>query len=499
MQRYSIFLISKAFVILVYIGLIVLSPSILFIDFIEAHDAQRVLQLGLLSLVLLDAILIYLTKTGTLQLNSKIRLAFFALLTLSVISAANSIAPRYATIEITIFTALCYLALFTARLYQEKGEQFAKLLTYAICASIIMYLVSFYTGYISALAFGKVLKWPAPFYGFSNIREFQEYQLWTIGLICLPLLTLDIKRSKQILIYLTLAFWWVLLFYAASRGVILAWLVAVIVTAILYKKQAWPFLRIQLINATTGLCAYLVLFKTIPAWIASTNIATTSTTTSTIITSTIFRETTHDRLDLWKAAYVMIKNFPLFGVGPMHFYFYTPHGTHPHNSVLQLASEFGLPFTLITLFIVGYSFYHWMRNFNVKQLQTETKQNISLTIVLFFTIISGIAYSLVEGVIVMPISQVLMVTVIGLMIGQYAQKSWAKNSINTSTKSNLTGSIFAIIVLLLMTLSTMPELAKGLTSKSRVLKNNERAFSMRPDSINPRIWMQQRRIEPTKK
>lgn len=497
MMHANVSRILKMLILCAFLILTALSPSIHFINYIEFHDCQRIIQLLLLTLVLMDGMFLGFKKTSLMPVSNKVRFSFFVIIVLGLASSAYAITPRFAVIEFTVFAALCYLALFVARLYRENSETLIKCLSYALWVSILLYMVSFYTGYITAIAVHKPLAWPYPFYGFSNIRLFQQYQLWGIGLICLPLMAFNLKQNTRLWLQFALACWWVLLFYAASRGVTLGWLLATLATAVIYKKSAWPFLRLQLISAFIGLCAYQLLFKIVPQWIASTATSTASSivenvsTSHAVVTSTIFRDTISDRTDLWKAAYVMIKNFPSLGVGPMHFYFYTPFGTHPHNSVLQLAAEWGLPVTLITLSITGYAFYCWMKKFSPKQLQTINKLNTNLIIILFFTIIANGAYSLVEGVIVMPISQVLMFTMIGLMIGQYTEKTWLLSNTPLSSKLSFR-PIFAGFVLVFLVLSVMPELMRGLTSNTRVIPLNERAFSM-GSGINPRIWMQQRR------
>ena len=489
MQRINFSIIMQTLVTLAYIALITFSPSIHFIRYIEFHVCQRIIQLLLLGLVLVDGIIIGFNPNRMTPVSNKIKLGLFAVLTLAIISSYLSIEPRYAVIEISIFAALCYLALFVARLFDENKETLIKQLTYALWASIVLYMVSFYVGYTTAMIFKEAyLYWPYPFYGFSSIRSFQQYQLWALGLICLPLLAFDLKKKIRLWLYFALTCWWVLLFYAGSRGVLLGWLASLLITAVIYRKLAWSFLRMQLINAFTGLCGYLLLFKIIPSSLA------TGTATTTIVTSTIFRSTVTDRTDLWKVALVMIKNFPFFGVGPMHFYFYNPFGTHPHDSVLQIAAEWGLPATFIILAIAGYGFNCWFKKFNAGKLQTASKLDSHLAMILFFTIIANSIYSLVDGVIVMPISQVLMFTMIGLMIGQYTQEQVATNKPNRIKFR----PIFAGIVLVFMLLSTLPELVRGLTNYERYFVPGERAFSMGPDIINPRIWMQQRRVEQTK-
>ena len=472
--------------------LISLSPSIIFIPYIDPHDCQRLIQLVLLSCVLLDVIV---TWQSALPINKKLRLAFFILLGLAIASAWRAIEPRYAIIEMTVFAALCYLALMVGRLYVRDKEILVKRLTYALIIGVALNLFLFYVGYLSAMISGRGLTWPEPITGFSSIRVFCQYQLLTLAIVCLPLLVFDLEEKATLCLYVALTSWWILIYYAASRGVILSWLVAMVATAIVYKKQAWPFLRMQLINAATGLGGYLVLFKAVPSWVASTA-ATAVSTGSAIVTSTVFRDTVSDRTDLWNAAFEMIKIHPVFGVGPMHFYFYNPFGTHPHNSILQIAAEWGLPATLIILAIAGYGFYCWYKKFNSAKLQAATKLDNNLAIILFFTVIANGAYSFVDGVIVMPISQVLMFTMIGLMIGQYTEGNWLTVN-HQATKIKLRfRPVFAGVVLIALVLSTLPELVRGLTSNERHLAPGERAFSMAPNTINPRIWMQQRRVEP---
>jgi putative inorganic carbon (hco3(-)) transporter len=491
MQRFNVITITQTLVTIVFLALIVFSPNIHLIPYIEFHDCQRVLQLLLLGFVLVDAIFANYSKDSITIINSKIKPFLYILLGLAITSTALSIEPRHAVIEVTIFAALCFLALFIARLYRGNPEVFIKALSYALLASIVLYMVSFYVGYFTALAVGKQLIWPLPFHGFSNIRLFQQYQLWGLGLIFLPLLAFELKQKIRIWIYIALSAWWVLLFYAASRGVTLGWICAMLVTASVYRKTAWPFLKMQLITAVIGLIIYFLLFQLAPIWFTSELVNGSAGSTSMVVARTIFRDTTYDRLDLWKVSYVMIKNFPLFGVGPMNFYFYNSFGTHPHNSILQIAAEWGLPSTLIILAILGYSFSCWHKKFKANKIQTTSKLDSNLSVILFFTIIANGAYSLVEGVIVMPISQVLMFTVIGLMIGQYTFGQ------TVPVNSNRIGfrPIFAGVVLVFMSLSAMPELVRGLTSYERYYQPGERAFSMGPGLINPRIWMQQRRIE----
>lgn len=467
MQRINLHLICASFVIITFIALVTFQPSLQFMsnNIIWFIDRQRLLELILLGFVLIDASLTTILNKKTICINKPLQLTFVVLLIFSCFSASLAYIPRHAVIEISVFAALSYFSFFVARLYQEDKNLFIRRLTYILWASILLYLVSFYTGYITATIVKKPLQWPFPFTGFSNIRSFNQYQLWSIGLLLLPLLCFEVKKLTRLFLHVALTAWWVLLFYSASRGVLIAWLMAMCLTGFTYRKLAWTFLSLQLTHITLGFLSYQVLFKLIP-----------STNQSILITHTVARQTTYDRVALWEQAVILIKNFPIFGVGPMHYAWFNKTNGHPHNSVLQLAAEWGLPATLLMSVLAIYGFYYWFNKFNLRQLQTASKLDSNLTVILFFTIIANAAYSMVDGVIVMPISQVLMFTMIGLMIGQY---TLTKNK-NANHLAKLR-PVIASLLLVAMAWSIYPEIQKGFSG-------DKKGFSMGYTAIGPRFW-----------
>jgi putative inorganic carbon (hco3(-)) transporter len=473
MKNINLSSILLALCVFTYALLITFLPSLDFMpNYIYFHDSQRLYQLLLLALVLLHAL--FNKAEYKINFNTKMRSAIFLLIGLASISTLMAKSLRHATIEVSIFAGLAYLAIFVANLFNENKTLLIKWLNYAIWVSVILYLLSFYVGYFSAIISNTPLHWPSPFNGFNNIRAFNQYQLWPIALITLPLLTLNIKKSTQLWLYFALSCWWVLLFYSASRGVLLAWLAGVVITAIIYQKYAWQFLRIQFVNIVTGFAGYYLLFKYIP-----------SSRGSTVITSTIARESTSDRTDLWIECMKFIQENPIFGIGPMNAPWHHSKMLQPHNSLLQLASEWGLPATFIILAIAGYGIYQWLKKFNSKTLENQSSLDKNLAVILFFTITTNAAYSLVDGVIVMPISQVLMFTIIGLMIGHYTHSSLTISKENFKISRFKFGQGFAALTLIALIWSTLPEIIQGLSGY-------ERGFSMGPNTINPRIWLQMR-------
>jgi O-antigen ligase len=412
MFRFNTLITLQLLVFAVFIGLIGLSPSLKIIPqkitAMSLHDSQRMIELLFISLLLIENI-VYRKNTSYLSMDKTIRYALYGLAALAIASSCLAISPRHAMIEISLFAGLLYLTLFVVRLYRENSIQLVKRLTYVVWGGILLSMVAFYVGYFTATVFKTPVIWPAPITGFNNVRFFNQYQLWTLGLIGLPLLTIDFKNIRtRYWLHLGVISWWVLLFHTASRGVLLSWGLGMLITAAIYRRLAWPLIRLQLIHITAGFLSYQILFELIPFLRGFA-----------VVTGTVVRDTTSDRIELWKQALHLIQDHPIFGIGPMHFAWYSPISAHPHNSVLQIMAEWGLPAALLTVMITCYGLFCWLKKFNIGKLQSKTNYDCNLAIILFFTVITNAVYSLVDGVIVMPISQVMMFTFIGLIIGYY--------------------------------------------------------------------------------
>lgn len=455
-----------------YITLITAAPSIQFPNMFWKLDRQRLLELTMLAFVFLEAISIKFSKEKFMPINKPVRLSLLILLVFAGFSTSLAFSPRHAIVEVSTFIGLGFLALVIAQWYQQDYTKCLTRLTYILWASTILYLLAFYTGYLSATIVKKPLNWPDPFTGFNNIRSFNQYQLWGLAFLTLPLFWLDLKKSTRLILHTALIAWWVLLYYSASRGVLIAWLGAIIITGIVYRQAAWSFIKMQASHMALGLLCFHILFKVIP-----------ETNQSTLKTLDIVRSTTSGRIALWEQAIAMIKAFPIFGAGPMHFAWYNKTNAHPHNSILQLASEWGIPATLIMLFIVLYTLFHWMKKFNFSRLQKETALQKNLSVILFFTILANCAYSFVDGVIVMPISQVLMFTMIGVMLGQYANEN--KEELPYTARIR---PLIAVLMLITLLWSNYPEVKQGLSGDPKY-------FSMEHTAIGPRFWRETKVIE----
>ncbi len=438
--------ITQVLVISVFLFLtVMLSLNYSFLPLLPSYDERRILELLLVVLVVFW-FLFGGDKSISIISNWKISIKVLLLLviTLGSISAYLSPVPRYALEEVSLFGGLFFTSCFTASLWVKYSESLVKYLVYSILLGVILYMIGFYTGYLAAYLENIPLKFPEPFFGFSNIRAFNQYQLWTLALLSLPILSFNIqRRSLRWGLYLSFVAWWVLFFYSGSRGVIVAWFAAMLVTGGIYWKLSRPLLVLQVQGSVSGLLIYGLLFQYL-----------TTADPGKIASQSVLRTQTNDRAYLWQQAWEMLSNHPWFGIGPMHYAWYPNYvAAHPHNSLLQLAAEWGLPATILILLIFALGLYRWLSRFNAKSLLEETDFRRNLAVALFFTLIANSIYSWFDGVIVMPLSQLMLAVVVGLMLGIYSNQPQP----NTIPAKIAPHRILAGMVLIALVWSVLPD------------------------------------------
>jgi O-antigen ligase len=170
---------------------------------------------------------------------------------------------------------------------------------------------------------------------------------------------------------------------------------------------------------------------------------------------------------------------PFLGIGPMNLAWDTLN--HPHNSVLQWAAEWGVISLIFLLFCVLYALKTWLTLFSGDYLRKENNlEKNNVTVTLTFTILSGLGYSLVSGVIVMPLSQLMLFTTFGIMMGLY-QNCSAVGSLSQFKFEVLFTKIFILLATILFIYSII---ATGIFNN--VLNQN---FNLSDINITaPRLW-----------
>lgn len=438
----------NSLVLLITVILSTFSLNFTLVPNLYPYDDKRVIELTLIA-----CSLIWILLGGFKQHQQwsdwpvSLNVCISALLSLTFLSSFLAESPSHAFLEVSLFIGLFYLRVLITSSWHEQRDKLL-LLIGSIVLGATLYMIGFYTGYLASFLEAIPLEWPEPFFMFSNVRAFNQYQLWTLGLLCLPLLvSVGLKNNHKCWFFAGLSAWWVLLFASGSRGVLAAWLLSMLATFWVYRRFARSFLVLQIKCFAIGFASYLLLF----VWLPKFNQGGGS-----VVTTTVLRAETSDRLGLWRLAGGMIEAHPWLGVGPMHYAWYpNPLAAHPHNSLIQLACEFGLPATGLIVFILGYGIYRWWQRFNVNTLNELPELDGQLAVVLFFTVVAEAIYSLVDGVIVMPLSQVMMAVVLGLMIGLYQQN---QATLPVSPIVDLSHRLLAGVTLVVLVWAVSPEL-----------------------------------------
>jgi O-antigen ligase len=441
-------------------------------------------------LIIISVAMIYVVFNNIYQLEKNyVGLSVLAIVVLGLVSSYLSPSPRYAVLEISLFYGLLCSVFVVASVTTSENSKTIRIISIALLFAAGFHIVGVLAAYSASLIEGIPIMWYHLFYGYSSVRFFNQFQIWTFPLVLLAYISIpkEYKFQRGFVVAL-ISFWWMLLFLATSRGAFLAVFLAMITTLIIYRGIAKKIIWLQVIFAIVGYICYLVLFKWLPTFSLYGEQLPAQLSELTRTGSVI-------RFQLWQDTLSMIKDNPWFGVGPMHFAWYPNSilpdprnnymqwgvgAAHPHSSVLQWAAEWGVPSLILMLNIIFYGLFRWLQRFNVTSLVKKSELDQLIPMALFCSFIAGLGYSLVSGVIVMPQSQLMLVLIAGLMLGRYhCDGKGLPNKSNTSTNLIFRGS--SIIFLAALWFSVWPSVVERLSTidivDTRVMEVN-----------GPRFW-----------
>ena len=400
------------------------------------YNEKRLTQIALLIFLATCAATLFRNNIHTVidRLPGTVKKPLLLLFLIGILSSINADNPFLSMIEAGHFSLLFIACLAITAAYIAAPNECQRIILFSIITLALIQTTSVLTAYAAAITSSYNWHPHDLFLGFSNIRFFNQLQSWTLPLVVLPLILYTQKNKGYFTgILLISGCWWLLLLISGSRGTMLAMAIAMIASLAAYQKHAVSWVGLQVIAAAIGIALYTLLFYIIPFMLA-VEINDTSITQLSSVNARFF---------LWERSWFFIQQNPFLGIGPMH-YACDPQNliaAHPHNSILQIAAEWGVPAALITLFIFLYGLYFWIKRDNQFSSEKTTK-SLNIQIALFASLIAGTTHSLFSGVLVMPVSQIMMILTIGWMIGIHLSSSPHRK------KSNITSALFPIIVLI---------------------------------------------------
>ncbi len=458
--------------------LLISNQIVLFPSLPNWYDQQRFLMLLLLATALL-AFALWPSRQAP-------RLAVL-LLTVAVGLSALSPLPGWAFAETALFMGLAVTAYWVCHTLRDFNQRRSDTLIYGlIIYATLISLPPLMQFCFSILSEKPNLALSTLFSGFANHRFFSQAESLVLPLMALPAMLLNRDSRWYKLGNVAAGLLWLLAFAAGTRAFYVAMVAGVAFSWFFTGQTGRLWARWQSKFAMIGLLGYLLLFKAAP-WLLNITISSDNARLNQFESAL----NSSGRLDMWIAAGRLITEHPLTGIGPMHFAtlaaetnFASGFAAHPHNSVIQLLVEWGVPMGLTLLCLVGMGFW---RLFRAARVKNDNERLTTERHIMTLTLVTGFVYSLLDGSIVTPYTQVLIALVAG----------WAYSLLPSTTPKTATcfPESFQVIANLPMRLSCI---AAGIylgwlaLTAFNLLTPNTNAYldTYKNQGMWPRLWSQ---------
>jgi putative inorganic carbon (hco3(-)) transporter len=456
--------------------------AVLLLNFIQndGHDFQRILELLFLGAAGMTLAFMAPRMTIAARVGQPTLLALAVFFGAGVISSTFALSPVRAAYEVGSMLLLLLVGLAAADGLARQPAALTRILQMfaAIAALYAFRIMAVYASvWISLLSPATGDFTP----GFSNIRHFNHVE--TVGLPLLALMYLLTPRGARLrwLWMATAIIWWADLFLTAGRGTMVGIMAACIVLLITRGRSALPMLRTVLMSGLAGAVVYVVFFVLVPKAVGMLPFGELPNMISRSVT-----DPASGRTFLWKLAVSLIESHPWLGVGPIHFAHYASSlrvGAHPHDWMLQIGAEWGLP-ALFGLCIALALAARSVLATGARIEQGDSANNNMLAA----WVLAGAALlvdGMVSGVLVMPQSQLTITLFIALAAGW----TWARNPETPRSGSQWQGRVLSVVTLLAvaaMVLGTAPQFADKLAKRPQTpaeAKANGTEYGW------PRQWM----------
>ena len=331
------------------------------------------------------------------------RWPFLSVVLIGLVSALRASVPTMALREVALFVLLGMLSLSVLALAGANQRIVDVAILAALQGSALVFIVVFWMARIAASQMSQPFEWIHPFISFANVRHFSQFQSYTLPLLVLPLLMSGLSLRWKVGAFLIAVHWWALQFAVGTRAIWFAVAVSAAILLFALRRDAVPYLRLLGCAIAGGGLLYLLLtFSVLKDAPGLSDVARRGFETS-------------NRSELWNTALDMVKESPMLGVGPMHYSFRNfAWAAHPHNSVLQLASEYGLPVATIVVLLFVHLMWKCMQWAKTARSDDDRSINVGLCAALMM----GLSDSLVSGNTLMPVSQITLFVLIGWVIGR---------------------------------------------------------------------------------
>lgn len=433
----------------------------------SGHDLQRVMQIA----IGLCAVLYGLSVAPAVSLVDRpTALGLALIIGLGLVSSALAHQPVWALIEVALFVSCAAITLAFALLRRHGGESLDRVLILIVVLLCLIKSIQYlYAGALAFTSGERTLDPDLLLSGFSNKRFYGQFQTFTLPLLALPLLMPTVSRVWRGGVLALLCVWWLIAISGGTRGTWLGMSAAGLVLAVLGPVgRRW--LGWQLAAVLGGLVLYWLAFTLLAQYLG---FETTKDAGDRLTTTLSGREA------IWWQAWHMLVEHPWLGFGPMHFADIANEiAAHPHQAILQWASEWGVPSALCVAVLAwraGWATWGLLR----RRMLCAARVDL-LRLCLFAALVAALVQSMVDGVIVMPNSQVWLALVVGWLMALHVWQAPATAALPPAWFAWRVLSVLAVGLLVGVALRDVPH-----------IKPAQQAYlSGEGRHLQPRFWAQ---------
>ena len=375
------------------------------------HDSQRIGQILVIAGTACVAALQGFQSRQPLMLGERTRISIFLLAAGGVVSALLARQPVWALAEMAIALGSLGLAWVLVVARQRATDGVDRILmgtVFFVCTALCL---QFLVAYVAAMTsgIGRIDPWLL-IRGFDNLRFFGQFSTLTLPLLAVPLLAQGPWHRYRVVATVVLLMWWALAIASGTRGTWLGMAVAGCWLVCAGAGGRW-WVRVQVAAAVAGVLVFQLLMAWFPALMG---LEVANHAGDRLTTSLSGRE------GIWRQALDMMVQKPWLGFGPMHFAdIANPVAAHPHQAWLQWASEWGIPSAILLTWLVARAACVVFRRI---QVQAGTRDLYSvLHTCLAASVAASLAQSMVDGVLVMPYTQIWLAICGGWLFSVHQQ------------------------------------------------------------------------------
>lgn len=394
-------------VLVAWLAYLLFAPTIGF-NWIESwHNEQRAAQIALLAATAVVYVVVAALQVAGLGPHRLLRLlpiyliAFFAL---GIASSWRSMFVHAALADVNLFALLAILAALTATIVSldvKRAHSWARWFSVLFASA---YVLGVATRYLAAVSLSRSIDLDVLILGYANPRFPSAFHVLMLPFLAAAASDRQERTLVRVPAFVSLCFLWAINLGLGTRGIWLAFAVGLPASMILLGPGSSKRLTIALVlGCVAGILLYAVLFRFGPSTVGN----------GTAVPSPLDNVNTVTSRDvLWQLSWQAIRSSPFLGIGPMQFASYGSQvGAHPHNWMLQIGSEWGL----VALALLLWGLYVLMQL--VRRARGESRLVAPVTAVL-----AALVLGLVDGNLIMPVSQTGFFLVLGLLVGTLAPR-----------------------------------------------------------------------------